>query len=112
MILTFGDSICWGQGLKEEHKFDFLLAVVGAFSAAAAGGRGVGVAGADLRDVLWGCGAYSRVDSVCACLGWPPQREGSSEDRGCARGSFVGCDLRVLPGLCATSMWYCGALER
>ena len=26
MIVTFGDSICWGQGLKEEHKFDFLLA--------------------------------------------------------------------------------------
>jgi hypothetical protein len=26
MIVTFGDSICWGQGLKEEHKFDYLLA--------------------------------------------------------------------------------------
>jgi lysophospholipase L1-like esterase len=26
MILTIGDSICWGQGLKEEHKFDYLFA--------------------------------------------------------------------------------------
>jgi lysophospholipase L1-like esterase len=26
MILTLGDSVCWGQGLKEEHKFDYLLA--------------------------------------------------------------------------------------
>lgn len=26
MILTVGDSVCWGQGLKEEHKFDFLIA--------------------------------------------------------------------------------------
>lgn len=26
MILTVGDSVCWGQGLKEEHKFDFILA--------------------------------------------------------------------------------------
>ena len=26
MILTVGDSVCWGQGLKEEHKFDFLVA--------------------------------------------------------------------------------------
>lgn len=26
MILTVGDSVCWGQGLQEEHKFDYLLA--------------------------------------------------------------------------------------
>lgn len=26
MILTVGDSVCWGQGLKEEHKFDAILA--------------------------------------------------------------------------------------
>jgi lysophospholipase L1-like esterase len=26
MILTVGDSVCWGQGLKEEHKLDFLFA--------------------------------------------------------------------------------------
>lgn len=26
MILTFGDSVCWGQGLIEEHKFDRLYA--------------------------------------------------------------------------------------
>ena len=26
MILTVGDSVCWGQGLLEEHKFDFLYA--------------------------------------------------------------------------------------
>jgi lysophospholipase L1-like esterase len=26
MILTIGDSVCWGQGLKEEHKFDSLFA--------------------------------------------------------------------------------------
>jgi hypothetical protein len=26
MILTIGDSVSWGQGLLDEHKFDFLLA--------------------------------------------------------------------------------------
>ena len=26
MILTVGDSVCWGQGLIEEHKFDSLFA--------------------------------------------------------------------------------------
>ena len=26
MILTVGDSVCWGQGLKEEHKLDYLFA--------------------------------------------------------------------------------------
>ena len=26
MILTMGDSVCWGQGLKEEHKLDLLYA--------------------------------------------------------------------------------------
>jgi lysophospholipase L1-like esterase len=26
VILTVGDSVDWGQGLKEEHKFDFLFA--------------------------------------------------------------------------------------
>jgi hypothetical protein len=26
MILTMGDSVCWGQGLKEELKLDFLYA--------------------------------------------------------------------------------------
>jgi lysophospholipase L1-like esterase len=26
MILTLGDSVCWGQGLREEHKFDSLYA--------------------------------------------------------------------------------------
>ena len=24
-LVVIGDSVCWGQGLKEEHKFDFLL---------------------------------------------------------------------------------------
>jgi hypothetical protein len=28
MIITVGDSVCWGQGLKEEHKFDALFAAV------------------------------------------------------------------------------------
>ena len=26
MILTLGDSVCWGQGLLEEHKFDSIVA--------------------------------------------------------------------------------------
>ena len=26
MILTLGDSVCWGQGLIEEHKFDSIFA--------------------------------------------------------------------------------------
>jgi lysophospholipase L1-like esterase len=26
MILTVGDSVCWGQGLLEEHKFDAIFA--------------------------------------------------------------------------------------
>jgi lysophospholipase L1-like esterase len=26
MILTLGDSVCWGQGLLEEHKFDHIFA--------------------------------------------------------------------------------------
>ena len=26
MIVTLGDSVCWGQGLIEEHKFDYLFA--------------------------------------------------------------------------------------
>jgi lysophospholipase L1-like esterase len=26
MVLTIGDSVCWGQGLLDEHKFDRILA--------------------------------------------------------------------------------------
>lgn len=26
MFLTLGDSVCWGQGLLEEHKFDAIFA--------------------------------------------------------------------------------------
>src|SRR6266481_2269302 len=24
-LVVIGDSVCWGQGLREEHKFDYLL---------------------------------------------------------------------------------------
>ena len=25
-VVTLGDSVCWGQGLREEQKFDTLVA--------------------------------------------------------------------------------------
>ena len=44
MILTVGDSVCWGQGLIEEHKFDALFAEAKgmAFSRAAHSGAVIG----------------------------------------------------------------------
>jgi lysophospholipase L1-like esterase len=75
MILTVGDSVCWGQGLKEEHKFDYLFAQAKAvqFTRVAHSGAVIGTSSDGSREVEAGeipVGSPSLWQQVLAQADW------------------------------------------
>ena len=76
MIVTLGDSVCWGQGLVEEHKFDYLFAQEKGLPLArvAHSGAVIGTASDASREVEPGeipVGAPSIWQQMLAYPSWP-----------------------------------------
>ena len=76
MIVTFGDSVCWGQGLVEEHKFDYLFAQAKGLPVArvAHSGAVIGTSSDATREIEPGeipVGSPSIWQQVLTYPGWP-----------------------------------------
>jgi len=75
MIVTLGDSVCWGQGLIEEHKFDYLFAQARGlqFARVAHSGAVIGTSSDTWREVEPGeipVGSPSIWQQMLAYTGW------------------------------------------